>query len=45
MPLMSVESLFVVLFAYLYLKEVERISPKLVASIVLTVLGVVLVII
>lgn len=45
MPLMSVESLFVVLFAYLYLKEAERISPKLVASIVLTVLGVVLVII
>jgi len=45
MPLMSVESLFVVFFAYFYLKEVERISPKLVASIVLTVLGVVLVII
>jgi drug/metabolite transporter (DMT)-like permease len=45
MPLMSIESLFVVFFAYLYLKEVESISPKLVASIVLTVLGVVLVII
>ena len=43
-PLLSIEPLFVVFFAYLYLKEVERVSPKLVASIVLTVLGVVLVI-
>jgi DME family drug/metabolite transporter len=43
-PLLSIEPLFVVFFAYLYLKEVERISPKLVASIALTVLGVVLVI-
>jgi DME family drug/metabolite transporter len=43
-PLLSIETLFVVFFAYLYLKEVERVSPKLVASIVLTVLGVVLVI-
>jgi len=43
-PLFSVERLFVVLFAYLYLREAERISPKLVASIILTVIGVVLVI-
>jgi drug/metabolite transporter (DMT)-like permease len=43
-PLLSIEPLFVVFFAYLYLKEVERVSPKLVASIALTVLGVVLVI-
>lgn len=43
-PLLSIEPLFVVFFAYLYLKEVEHISPKLVASIALTVLGVVLVI-
>jgi drug/metabolite transporter (DMT)-like permease len=45
MPLLSVEPLFVAFFAYFYLREVERISPKLVASIFLTVLGVVLVII
>ena len=43
-PLLSIEPLFVVFFAYLYLKEMERISPKLVASIALTVLGVILVI-
>lgn len=43
-PLLSIEPLFVVLFAYFYLKEVERVSLKLLASIVLTVLGVVLVI-
>lgn len=43
-PLLSIEPLFVVFFAYLYLREVERVSPKLVASIALTVLGVVLVI-
>ncbi len=42
-PLLSVEPLFVALFAYLYLKEVERISPKLIVSIILTVLGVALV--
>jgi DME family drug/metabolite transporter len=44
-PLLSVEPLFVAFFAYFYLREVERISPKLVASIILTVFGVVLVII
>jgi DME family drug/metabolite transporter len=43
-PLLSVEPLFVAFFAYLYLREVERVSPKLLASIILTVLGVVLVI-
>jgi DME family drug/metabolite transporter len=44
-PLLSVEPLFVAFFAYFYLRELERISPKLVASIILTVFGVVLVII
>ncbi len=42
-PLLSVEPLFVALFAYLYLKGMERISPKLVVSIILTVLGVALI--
>jgi drug/metabolite transporter (DMT)-like permease len=42
-PLLSIEPLFVVLFAYFYLRELERVSPKLVASIVLTVIGVILV--
>jgi len=44
-PLLAVEPLFVAFFAYLYLREVERVSPKLVASIILTVFGVVLVLI
>ena len=44
-PLLSIEPLFVAFFAYLYLRELERVSPKLVASIILTVFGVVLVII
>ena len=43
-PLLSIEPLFVAFFAYFYLREVERVSPKLVASIILTVFGVVLVI-
>ena len=43
-PLLSVEPLFVAFFAYLYLKELERISPRLIASMILTVLGVILVI-
>ena len=43
-PLLSIEPLFVVFFAYLYLRELERVSPKLLASIILTVFGVVLVI-
>jgi drug/metabolite transporter (DMT)-like permease len=42
-PLLSIEPVFVALFAYLYLRKIERVSPKLVVSIVLTVLGVVLV--
>jgi DME family drug/metabolite transporter len=42
-PLLSIEPLFVVLFAFHYLRELERVSIKLVASILLTVLGVILV--
>ncbi len=43
-PLLAVETLFVVFFAYFYLKETEHLSPKLVASIALTILGVILVV-
>ena len=42
-PLLSIEPVFVALFAYLYLRKIERVSTKLVVSIALTVLGVVLV--
>jgi drug/metabolite transporter (DMT)-like permease len=42
-PLVSIEPVFVVPFAFFYLKETEHLSLKLVASILLTVLGVVLV--
>jgi drug/metabolite transporter (DMT)-like permease len=42
-PLLSVEPLFVALFAYIYLKDLEQVSRKLVVSIILTFLGVVLV--
>jgi len=42
-PLLSIEPLFVVIFAYLYLRKLECVSTKLAVSIVLTVLGVVLV--
>ena len=42
-PLLSIEPVFVAIFAYLYLRKIEHISKKLVVSIVLTVLGVVLV--
>jgi drug/metabolite transporter (DMT)-like permease len=42
-PLLSIEPLFVVIFAYVYLRKLERVSPKLLASVALTVLGVVLV--
>ena len=42
-PLLSIEPLFVAVFAYLYLREQEYLSPKLIASILVTVLGVVLV--
>ncbi|MCW4044907.1 MAG: EamA family transporter [Candidatus Bathyarchaeota archaeon] len=44
-PILAVEPLLVAFFAYLYLKKVEHISLKLVASTVLIVLGVMLVII
>jgi drug/metabolite transporter (DMT)-like permease len=43
-PLLSIEPLFVVLFAFFYLRELEQVSSKLVASVVFTVLGVVLVV-
>jgi drug/metabolite transporter, DME family len=42
-PLLSIEPLFVAVFAYLYLREQEHLSLKLVASILVTVLGAVLV--
>lgn len=42
-PLLSIEPLFVVLLAYLYLREQEQLSFRLVAGIFLTFLGVVLV--
>jgi DME family drug/metabolite transporter len=42
-PLLSVEPLFVVLLAYLYLREQEHVSLKLVGGVVLTLLGVILV--
>ena len=42
-PLLSIEPLFVAVFAFLYLREQEHLSLKLVASILVTVLGVVLV--
>jgi drug/metabolite transporter (DMT)-like permease len=42
-PLLSIEPLFVVLLAYLYLRGKEHVSPKLVIGIILTVLGVILV--
>jgi drug/metabolite transporter, DME family len=43
-PLLSLEPLFVVLFAFLGLRQQERLSIKLAASIVVTALGVVLVV-
>jgi drug/metabolite transporter (DMT)-like permease len=42
-PLLSIEPLFVVLLAYVYLRGTEHLSLKLVASIILTVFGVILV--
>jgi drug/metabolite transporter (DMT)-like permease len=42
-PLLSVEPLFVVSFAYFYLKKVEHVSAKLLASVAITVLGIVLI--
>jgi drug/metabolite transporter (DMT)-like permease len=43
-PLLSIEPLFVAFFAYFYLRELERISPRLIASMIFTVIGVILVI-
>jgi drug/metabolite transporter (DMT)-like permease len=42
-PLLSVEPVFVALLAYFYLKQIETVSKKLVAGIVITVLGVALI--
>ncbi len=42
-PLLSIEPVFVAIFAYLYLRKIDHVSKKLVVSIILTVLGVVLV--
>jgi DME family drug/metabolite transporter len=42
-PLLAIEPIFVVFFAYLYLRKLEHVSPKLVVSIILTVVGAVLV--
>jgi drug/metabolite transporter, DME family len=42
-PLLSAEPLFVVAFAYFYLGEMEKVSWKMLASIAVTILGVVLV--
>jgi drug/metabolite transporter, DME family len=42
-PLLSIEPLFVVLLAYLYLRGKDTLSPKLVVGIVLTAIGVILV--
>jgi drug/metabolite transporter (DMT)-like permease len=42
-PLLSIEPVFVALFAYLYLRKIEQVSVKLWVSIILTVLGIVLI--
>jgi drug/metabolite transporter (DMT)-like permease len=42
-PLLAIEPLFVVFFAYLYLRKLEYVSPKLAVSMILTVFGVILV--
>jgi drug/metabolite transporter (DMT)-like permease len=42
-PLIQTQPLFVLLFVYLYLKEIERISLKLVISTILIVLGIIFV--
>ncbi len=44
-PLLSIEPLFVVAFAYFYLKKIENVTHQLLGSVILTVLGVVLIII
>jgi DME family drug/metabolite transporter len=42
-PLLSTEPVFVAIFAYLYLKKIEKVSIKLLVSIILTVIGIVLI--
>ncbi len=42
-PILSTEPVFVAIFAYLYLKKIEKVSAKLLVSIILTVIGVILV--
>jgi drug/metabolite transporter (DMT)-like permease len=42
-PLLAIEPLFVVFFAYLYLRKLEHISPKLAVSTIVIVFGVILV--
>jgi drug/metabolite transporter, DME family len=42
-PLLSMEPVFVALFAFMYLRQIEKVSSKLLVSIGLTVLGVVLI--
>ena len=42
-PLLSIEPVFVALFAFVYLNRIEHVSSRLAVSIILTVLGVVLV--
>ena len=42
-PLLSIEPLFVVAFAYFYLRKQELVSTKLLASIAITVIGVALI--
>lgn len=41
-PLVSTEPLFVIFFAYFLLREIEHVSKKVIAGVVLTVVGVVL---
>jgi len=41
--ILSTEPVFVALFAYLYLKKIEKVSAKLLISIILTVIGIILV--
>jgi drug/metabolite transporter (DMT)-like permease len=42
-PLLAIEPLFVAFFAFLYLRKLEKVSPKLIISIILVVFGVILV--
>jgi drug/metabolite transporter (DMT)-like permease len=42
-PVLSMEPIFVVILAYLFLRELERVTPRLIGSVALAVFGVVLV--